>query len=133
MANTTVQLKNVNLLTKAQYDGIDNQATDELYAVETPTIVETYSDDKGNWYRIYSDGWVEQGGNFGAASTSYQVKTITFLKPFKDTMYNVTPTNAKNSDGYAPTISAKTSTSCSIRNVLNENALACWQACGQGE
>lgn len=33
MANTTLGLKNVNLLTKEQYDGIAEPASDELYAV----------------------------------------------------------------------------------------------------
>lgn len=33
MVNTTSGLKNVNLLTKEQYDGISNLASDELYAV----------------------------------------------------------------------------------------------------
>lgn len=55
---TTLGLKNINLLTKEQYDGIDSPATDELWSVE----VETYSDADGNWYKIYPNGWCEQGG-----------------------------------------------------------------------
>lgn len=54
----TLGLKNVNILSKEQYEGVSSPAKDELYAVET----ETYSDDDGNWYRVYPDGWCEQGG-----------------------------------------------------------------------
>ena len=69
-------LKNVNMLSKEQYEGISEVATDELYAVAT----ETYSDDDGNWYRVYPDGWCEQGGvidNVRASSTK------NFIKPYK--------------------------------------------------
>ncbi len=51
-----------------------------------PTIIDTYSDTSGNWYRLYSDGWCEQGGN---SQTIPDVWTITFLVPFKDTNYNI--------------------------------------------
>ena len=41
-------------------------------------VVDSYYDDKtGNWYRIYSDGWIEQGGK-----TWSKRATITFPKAF---------------------------------------------------
>ena len=41
-------------------------------------VVDSYYDGKtGNWYRIYSDGWIEQGGK-----TRSKRATITFLKAF---------------------------------------------------
>lgn len=43
-------------------------------------IVETYINGT-EWYRIYSDGWVEQGGATSAHST------VTFLIPFSNTNY----------------------------------------------
>lgn len=133
MANTTAQLKNVNLLTKAQYDGISDLALNELYAVETPTIVETYSDDNGNWYRIWSDGWVEQGGTFGAAFSSYTEKTITLLKPFSDKYYHISAIGSHTSAlGDCPTVKTKTTTQFSVI-VYNSQGFASWQACGQGE
>ena len=42
----------------------------------TSVIVENYKSD-ASWYRVWSDGWIEQGGRTNA-------KTITFLKPFSD-------------------------------------------------
>ncbi len=80
---TTLGLRNVNMLTKEQYEGVAIPTTDELWAVET----ETYSDEFGNWYRVYPDGWCEQGGYTSAAGT------ITLLKPYRDASYtkNISP------------------------------------------
>ena len=50
-------------------------------------IIETYQNEH-SWYRIWSDGFVEQGGiveSMGVKST----RTITLLKPYKDTNYSV--------------------------------------------
>lgn len=47
-----------------------------------PHIVETYSNGT-DWYRVYSDKWLEQGGTTSRG-------TITFKKPFKDTNYSIT-------------------------------------------
>lgn len=133
MANTTAQLKNVNLLTKERYDGISDLASNELYAVETPSIVETFKDNNGNWYRVYSDGWIEQGGNFGAAFSSYTEKTITLLKPFSDKYYNISAIGSHTSAlGDCPTVKTKTTTQFSVI-VYNSQGFASWQACGQGE
>jgi hypothetical protein len=83
MANQTLGLKNVNMLTKEQYNGIANVSKDELYAVE----VKTYSDDAGNWYRIYPDGWCEQGGTVIHGTVSSYI--VNLHKPMKDTKYTV--------------------------------------------
>jgi len=47
-------------------------------------IVETYVNGT-SWYRIYSDGWIEQGDTAYIAGN----RTITLLKPFKTANYNV--------------------------------------------
>lgn len=78
---TTTGLKNVNILTKEQYDGVSVPANDELWAVET----ETYSDEFGNWYRICPDGWIEQGGTVIHGAVSSYV--VNLHKPMKDTNY----------------------------------------------
>ena len=49
------------------------------------TVIETYNNGS-NWYRIWSDGWVEQGGVITARSNG---TTINFLKPFRDANYVV--------------------------------------------
>ena len=49
-------------------------------------IVETYQ--KGtSWYRIWSDGWCEQGGQTAAKGAASTVTTVNFLKPFANANY----------------------------------------------
>ena len=49
-------------------------------------LVETYSDEAGNWYRLYSDGWIEQGGIYRgykiASDANMEAKKIFFVKNF---------------------------------------------------
>jgi hypothetical protein len=41
----------------------------------------------GDWYRVYSDGWVEQGG-YVVGSSSPGI-TVNLLKPMNDTSYSI--------------------------------------------
>ena len=52
---------------------------------ECQVIIETYHNE-GDWYRIWSDGWIEQGG----IKTSTSQTNITLLKQFSDANYTVT-------------------------------------------
>ena len=58
-------------------------------------VIETYSSGS-NWYRIYSDGWCEQGGSFTCSSAG---QTLTFLKPFSNTNYVMTAAGGTNKFG----------------------------------
>lgn len=49
-------------------------------SLNNPYLVKKYTDDDGNWYRLYSDGWLEQGGKTDAVYSLL----INFLLPFKD-------------------------------------------------
>lgn len=49
-------------------------------------IVETYRNGQ-SWYRIYSDGWCEQGGYLAGQGQPYGITTVTLLKPYKDINY----------------------------------------------
>ncbi len=40
-----------------------------------------------SWYRIWSDGWIEQGGYSKGGNTA---TSVTFLKPFANTNYTIT-------------------------------------------
>ena len=49
------------------------------------TVVETWhNDDYTQWYRIWSDGWCEQGGY---TNTVAGARTINLLKSYRDTNY----------------------------------------------
>ncbi len=85
-------------------------------------VVETYKSDS-NWYRIWSDGWIEQGGR---GSGTY---SKTFLKPFKDTNYmlSVTPLCT---DGSADNCMVKTITATGFTAFVESNNSGFWYACG---
>lgn len=48
--------------------------------VTRPYVVEDYSNGN-NWYRLWSDGFIEQGGRVTPAANS-TVYTVNFIKPF---------------------------------------------------
>ena len=107
-----------------------NALTDDSFDV-VHTVIETYQNG-ADWYRIYDDGWVEQGGNFGAAYTSYTQKTFTFLKPFLNIDYFVTCHSAHTGDLYYPSIVSKTPTTVTFYGTYNNGGYGDWYACGYG-
>ena len=50
-------------------------------------VVETYKNGT-SWYRVYSDGWCEQGGFMGGIATNSWI-FVTLLKPYINTDYTV--------------------------------------------
>lgn len=58
-----------------------NSKVDKSDLQEVQCVVETYQNGT-SWYRVYSDGWCEQGG-FGGEGWTY------FLKPFLNTNYTI--------------------------------------------
>lgn len=113
---------------------LNGKADVDLTNCTKPHIVETYQNGT-SWYRVYSDGWCEQGGFFGGQSSA-QNKVCTFLKPFKDTNYKAHTTvyTTKTKDGYAywmGTVASYSTTSMTVR--LDTNAYyegAWWSASG---
>ena len=90
-------------------------------------ITETYVNGT-SWYRIWSDGWCEQGGVTSGKGYSTAV-TITFIKAFADTNYNVTLTNASNQTSYIEVACGITSNAkMNVYGQSNHSLL--WQASG---
>lgn len=65
---------------------LSDKADKDLSNCTRPYITETYVNGT-NWYRVWSDGWIEQGGYF-----STDTATVTFLKAFATSAYNVQTT-----------------------------------------
>ena len=80
------------------------------------------------WYRVWPDGWIEQGGE-SAAGTSV---TITFPKAFKDTNYTVVATTiGTNGEIYAQCIQRTSVSQMVIYNRGGSSSQAkSWYACG---
>lgn len=98
-------------------------------------VTETFNDG-ANWYRKWSDGWVEQGGRGTTGSTK------TFYLPFSDTSYLFIPAFKLDSTGNAWGITIRsgsfTTTSVYIASgdagsrSTTSNQNYNWYACGQG-
>lgn len=146
--STTVQPQTIKVLyyivvatstkTDIQID-IDEIATDlngkadvDLTNCTKPHIVETYVNGT-SWYRVYSDGWCEQGLTKSGDNQEWK----SFLKPFADTNYNVQVTATGSSDTTAQEwayVGAyplyRETTRVYIRTYSQRNAIAYIYACG---
>ena len=99
------------------------------------TLVESRYNEDGSWYRKYSDGWLEQGG---ISSDLNGLKTITLLKPFKNTNYTVVFGTYSVMDKYGdynnkmPIIqtSSKTITAFNCGYSSENHVAVMWRACG---
>ena len=93
-------------------------------------VVESYSDNDGNWWRRYKSGWIEQGGY----TTNNAL--ITFLKPFSNDKYTftVSPVGTFGSQYSAHGTGQRTTTGIYV-TYGGDSAVPpniSWYACGQG-
>ena len=97
-------------------------------------IVESKVNSDGSWYRKYKSGWLEQGG-IGLTVSADGKKTVTLIKPFKNTEYIV---NWLDQDGFTINgagtrgISNKKTTSFAACNGQDRTMNIGWIAIGQG-
>ena len=99
-------------------------------------IIETWSEGT-EWYRVWSDGWIEQGGTTGLITSSdgYTATTIQFKKSFINTNYTFTSCANKYSSqnglgtAYPPFIFTKNNNSVIIGKFSWTDGLD-WYACG---
>ena len=92
-------------------------------------VTKTYRDGT-SWYRLWSDGWKEQGG--ANISLTLGTNTITFLTPFSDVNYTIFK-NAQDSGGgntYARVQSFYNKTSSTVQTWADFNQIIDWYACG---
>lgn len=119
------------------------QAETRISALENhgagATVVESYRNDT-QWYRVWSDGWVEQGGYLTEALMPLTF-TITFLKAFADTNYThvigatSVGTSTYANGYYSSTTKATTNIGVHVQSAaenFEKNCRVDWYACGQG-
>ena len=101
----------------------------------TVHITDTWkSDDGTSWYRKYSDGFIEQGGNSQIDENTD--KDITLSYPFSSTVYQVVVTNTSgggrgDTEGYIFVKNKYTSSIKFSASYLNPNTSSFnWYACG---
>ena len=118
---------------------LNGKATLDLSNCTVPHIVETYNNGT-SWYRLYSDGWCEQGGRV-KISSAWQ--TVPLIKNFANTNYSITA-NATNQiggnftdggNGNACFVGIMGLTNSSFQAYTADdssfnNSTICWRACG---
>lgn len=106
-----------------------NNKVDKSDLAEVQCVVETYSNGT-SWYRVYSDGWCEQGGVYNKTASGQS--TITLLKSYANTNYQVllTPQYSSNLTNMTALYSKATNSFIVIGNNNNSNYYEQWQACG---
>lgn len=118
---TTAFCKNMATTTKA--------TTTSSASVTRPAwIVQNYVNGT-SWYRVWSDGWIEQGGspNYGGNTST----TVTFLKAFSNTNYTITVAHARGSgwtNGANANFYDKTAKTVAIYQC--DGTGVSWYACG---
>lgn len=112
---------------------LSSKANTDLSNCTRPYITETYHNGT-EWYRVWSDGWIEQGG-YLQANTDLQVFVHTFLKPFSSMNYIVLRNINWNGSGtftnvnYGVNSAAKRTVSDFSYTTVNW-ADSMWYACG---
>lgn len=89
-------------------------------------VVENYING-ASWYRVWSDGWIEQGGK-SATLTFSAYNTITLLKNYASTNYNIGLTGIYTTITHALNVVSQTVSNFVINNDRDTNAY--WQAKG---
>lgn len=108
-----------------------NKADVDLSNCTKPHITETYVNGT-SWYRVYSDGWCEQGGK--PIGTSSSMVNVQLLKPYKDTNYTIL-------NGFANTSGTSNRNDPIVIHNISQNGFSMsiqttstmylmWQACG---
>lgn len=101
-------------------------------------ITQTYINGT-SWYRIYSDGWCEQGGRVNSVAYDSAIKNVTFLKPMKNINYYATavPLTDGTNDGFwniSARVAGLTTTQMTVRGGANANGtyagLCSWEVKG---
>lgn len=106
----------------------NNAEVNEPSDTRPAVVVETYQNGS-SWYRIWSDGWCEQGGFVDA--TAVATITINLLKPYANSNYSISLTNRYNGTGSKSPVRVQT---VSYNNFVywseNANGDAYWRTAG---
>lgn len=83
-----------------------------------------------SWYRVYSDGWCEQGGkSVSSSNLGYRLVTISLLKPYIDTNYSAFVTSRYNAKTESGTNYIRSESPTEFEAAVLGYGYA-WQACG---
>lgn len=116
----------MNIITSAGLTP-DSQDNAQLLNALGPRIVETYSNGT-SWYRVWSDGWCEQGGL--TSGITGNTNSVALLKTFASTSFTVQLTpKSPGAITYTPAYNITSASTINI-GLYNDTAAVCWRAEG---
>ena len=122
-------LNGIKFVKKSTVDEMATTNDESLYFAE----VEEYGPDgAGNWYKLYPNGWIEQGGTLVVKTDDYTTFTVYFPKEMKDTNYNVNVFSNRSASAnlYMPCAYSKSTISFTVNNVVGYGPGASWEVKG---
>lgn len=141
MGQSTTNLGKIHVFpSEALYNQFKDVIADNDLALlkdDGATVVETYRNGT-EWYRVWSDGWVEQGGQLHwAATRSPGYKIVTLYKVMVDTNYNTLIETIKGQGGTFGTSCCNHTTTAFTaftfgHSDTDKSVGLIWFACGQG-
>ncbi len=110
-------------------NALSTKVDTDLSNCTRPYITETYRNGL-SWYRVWSDGWIEQGGRVYVNASS--IVDITLLKPYSNQDYMISISHSEagtggQSESYAQQTSA---TYFKLGNCCGNAQYFTWSACG---
>ena len=116
--------------TKVALDGSN------LSGATVKTVVETWHSGT-EWYRVWSDGWIEQGGFIDTGSSDNGKAVKSFNKPFSNANYTIILAFKTTGDGYSSSFNATyldasnvSSSSFTYYTHTSIGLTRSWYACG---
>ena len=95
-----------------------------------PAVVKENYVNGTSWYRVWSDGWIEQGGDTGLGSNANE-ETFYFSKPFSNTNYTIVLSGYGSSSGVlSPYYMSVTKYTDSFKTYTWTDMGKRWYACG---
>lgn len=112
-------------------NAVQAKVEDKLEA-STVHITETWkSTDGSSWYRVWSDGWIEQGVYDATGNTGNYNKTFTLPTAMKDTKYHAIATAAGESHYHEQSIYVNPTSTTTVVVSGSYNPSGCYiQVCG---
>lgn len=104
----------------AQFQQALSSKVDVSSLAQAEVIVETYQNGD-SWYRVWSDGWCEQGGTETFASTATRTSTVQLLKPLVSSNYQIFLMGFGSAGAFGIRVSSQDSTSFGYVQISAEN------------
>ena len=130
-ASGTVALTNqfAKVATSGSYNDLSNKPS--IPESQQGYITQTWRSGN-NWYRVYSDGWIEQGGYY--TNSSNLTRTLTLNKSFTTTTYSITKNNHSSVNyntqfRWCNFYSLKTNQAVTVESTADFTIVS-WYACG---